>query len=309
MSITRSTVHVSIPLEKLILDLILGSQTLDKNVAQLLPSSQKQVTLNRFFTEGDNITGRVAKPVTPNDSSTKDEKQIVMGEMMWYNEYDPKEFNLDWEFLWATGASGLQEPSSVLINAIMPSVTENFNATLEKMLWQGDTTAGTDPLQIFDGWEKLFLNDATVIDVTPAGAITAANVISIFEAMLAAAPANLRELGSPSFIVPNEVKYLYQEAARALDYKGTNITDAIQDMFCGYPIISVGGRSASNCSFLNASGGDDSELKAAVWADADRFNVEMARTGPLDDTFGVKIAATVGVNHVYGKQIVNYLPA
>lgn len=309
MSITRSSVHVSVPLERLIVDLILGSETLDKNVAQLLPSSQKQVTLNRFYTEGDNITGRVPKPTTPNDASTKDERQIVMGELMWYNEYDPKEFNLDWEFLWATGPSGMQEPSQALIDAIMPSVTANFNKTLERMLWQGDITAGTDPLQIFDGWEKLFAADATVIDVTPAGPITAANVISIFEAMLAAAPANLRELGNPSFVVPHEVKYLYQEAARALDFKGTNITQAVDDLFGGYPIVSVGGRSASNCSFLNIGGGDSSELKVGVWADADRFNVEMARTGPLDDTFGIKVAATVGVNHVYGKQIVNYTPA
>lgn len=308
MSITRSSVHVSIPLERLIGDLVLGSETLDKGVAQLLPSSQKQVTLNRFFTTGDNITGRVAKPTTTNDASTKDEKQIVMGELQWYNEYDPKEFNLDWEFLWASGPSAMQEPSSELVNAIMPSVTENFNNTLEKMLWQGDTAAGTDPLQIFDGWEKQIAADATVIDVTPQGAITAANVISIFEDMLAAATPAMREKSNPAFVVPHQVKYLYQEAARALDFKGTNIVDAVDDRFGGYPIVSVGGRSASNCSFLNIGNGDTAELKAAVWADADRFNVEMARTGPLDDVFGVKISATVGVNYVYGKQIVNYIP-
>ena len=90
MSITRSTVHVSIPVERLIVDLILGSDTLDKGVAQLLPSSQKQVTLNRFFTEGDNIITRVATPTTPSDASTKDEKQIVMGELLYYDEFEPK---------------------------------------------------------------------------------------------------------------------------------------------------------------------------------------------------------------------------
>ncbi len=309
MSITRASVHVSIPLERLIIDLILGSDTLDKGVAQLITGMQKQVTLNRFFTEGDNITGRVATPVTAADASTKDEKQIVMGELMYYDEFDPKEFNLDWEFLWASGGNPNQEPSTALVNAIMPSVTANFNNTLERMLWQGDISAGTDPLQIFDGWEKLFAADGTVIDVTPAGAITAANVISIFEDMLAAAPANLRELGNPSFIVPHEVKYLYQEAARSLDFKGTNIDSAMPDLFGGFPIISVGGRSASNCSFLNAGSGDDSELKVAVWADADRMNVEIARLQANSDLFFIKMAATVGVNSVYGKQIVNYIPA
>ncbi len=307
MGITRSSVHVSIPVERLIRDLILGSESLDKGVAQLLPSSQKQVTLNRFFTTGDNITARTPKPTITNDASEKDEKQIVMTDIQWYNEYDPKEFNLDWEFLWATGASGLQEPSAVLIDAIMPSVTENFNNTLERMLWQGDT-AGGGSIALFDGWEKRFAADVDVIDVTPVGAITAANVISIFEAMLAAAPAELREKGNPSFIVPHAVKYVYDEASRALSFKGVDITQGEVDLFGGYPVISVNGRSDSNCSFLNAGSGDQSELKVAVWADQDRFTVEMARTAPLDDTFGIKIAASVGVGEVYGKQIVNYIP-
>jgi len=307
MGITRSSVHVSVPVERLIRDLVLGSDTLDKGVAQLLPSLQKQVTLNRFYTTGDNITARTPKPTITNDASTKDEKQIVMADIQWYNEYDPKEFNLDWEYLWATGASGLQEPSQILVDAIMPSVTENFNNTLEKILWQGDT-GGAGSLALFDGWEKNFAADATVIDVTPQGAITAANVIGIFESMLAAAPAELRETSNPSLIVPHAVKYLYQEAARALDFKGNNITSAIDDLFGGYKIISVGGRSPSNISFLNAATGDDSELKVAVWADADRFTVEMARTAPLDDVFGIKVAASIGVGEVYGKQIVNYIP-
>jgi hypothetical protein len=308
MSITRSSVHVSVPVERLIGDLILGSQTLDKAVAQLLPGYQKQITLNRFYTQGDNIITRVATPTTPADASTKDEKQIELGSMLYYDEFDPREFNQDWQFLWAQGPDNNQEVSAALMEAIMPSVATNFNATLEKMLWQGDVAAGTDPLQIFDGWEKLFLNDATVIDVTPQGPITAANVISIFEDMLSAAPANLRELGNPSFIVPNEVKYLYQEAARALDFKGNNITSAIEDLFGGYPIISVGGRSASNISFLNAGSGDDSELKVGVWADADRFNVLIDRVSANSDLFFIKIAAEVGVQSVYGKQIVNYIP-
>ena len=309
MSITRSTVHVSIPVERLIVDLILGSDTLDKGVAQLLPSSQKQVTLNRFFTEGDNTMGRVATPTTPADASTKDEKQIVMGELLYYDEFDPKEFNLDFEFLWATNASNMQEPSQVLINAIMPSVTANFNNTVERMLWRGDTAAGTDPLQIFDGWEKQIAADATVIDVTPAGVITAANVISIFEDMLNAAPADLRELGNPSFIVPHEVLYLYETASRSLDFKGSDISSKEVAQFGGFPIINVGGRTDSNISFLNAASGDDSELKVAVWMDSDRFTVEIARLQANSDLFFIKISATVGVNTVYGKQIVNYIPA
>ena len=310
MAITRGSVHVSVPVEQLIRDLILGSQTLDKGVAQLLTGYEKQITLNRFYTDGDNIVAREPTPATPADASTKDEKQIVLSDIMYYDEFDPKEFNLDWDFLWTTGPSNMSEPSAELVNAIMPSVTENFNTTLDKMLWQGDTAGATGgSLDLIDGWEKLFAADATVIDVTPEGVVTEANVISIFEKMLAAAPAEVRELGNPSFVVPNEVKYLYESAARALDFKGSNISESMPSQFGGYPIISVNGRAASNMSFLNAGSGDQAELKVGVWADADRFNVRIDRLQANSDLFFIKIAAVVGVQSVYGKQIVNYTPA
>ena len=57
-----------------------------------------------------------------------------------------------------------------------------------------------------------------------------------------------------------------------------------------------------------ARSGDDSELKVAVWMDSDRFTVEIARLQANSDLFFIKISATVGVNTVYGKQIVNYIP-
>ena len=78
-------------------------------------------------------------------------------------------------------------------------------------------------------------------------------------------------------------------------------------MFGGYPIISTHGIAANKIYMFNAGSGDESELKAAVWATSDRFNVLMAKQNPLDDTFGVKISFAAGTGTVYNKQIVQYL--
>lgn len=306
---TNDTTFVSTPLEKLIADLILGSQTLDKGVAQLLPGFRKEISLNRFYVTGDNITAPPAtgKYTVANDSFNKDQKQIVMAAMAWYNEYIARDQNVDWQFLWTTGADGMLVPSNELVSAITPAVIANFNNELDRILWRGNTAGATSTaLDLIDGWEKLLTADATVIPVAPA-VITAANVIAEFEKYIQAAAANneaILELGNPSFVVPNLVLALYREAARALPNKGTDITEAVMNQYGGYPIIGVNGMSANTILFGNVGGGDQSNLKVGVWMDSDRTNVEMARTAPLDETFGVKVNTEIGVNYVYGKEIV-----
>ncbi len=47
----------------------------------------------------------------------------------------------------------------------------------------------------------------------------------------------------------------------------------------------------------------------ATWADADRFNIKIDRLEAYSDEFFIKVNAEIGVNHVYGKEIVEYSPA
>ena len=170
MSITRSSVHVSVPVEKLYRDLMLGAESIQKGVLQVIPGKRKQVTLNRFFSATQKITAKVATPTTAADALTKDEKQITMGEIMWYDEFDPKEFNVDWEFLWSQGPTVDAQGAAVLLNAIRGSVTTAFNYDLENLIWSGDTLSGDAWLDPIDGLLKLIDADATVISATPAGA-------------------------------------------------------------------------------------------------------------------------------------------
>ena len=60
MAITRSSVHVSVPVEKLYRDLMLGAESIQKGVLQVIPGKRKQVSLNRFFSATQKITAKVA---------------------------------------------------------------------------------------------------------------------------------------------------------------------------------------------------------------------------------------------------------
>lgn len=299
-----TTSFVNVPIERLFEELILGAESFDKNISQVFEGFQTEVSLNRFQSSGAIEARNPVFGAGTLGTLTKNEKLILMSEVQMEFQLDPHEFNLDHEFLWNTGPEALQSPSPALTNAIMSVVGKGFNNNLEQLLWNGGVGTIT-------GWAAdIAAVDAAgdTIAVTPAGVITPTNVISIFEAIIAAATPEMKELDSPTIVTTHAVKYAYREAARALDFKGTNIDGSIADVFGGFPIVSTGGVPANNAYMMNASGGDMSELKAAVWANSDRFNVEMARTGPLDDTWGIKISFSVGTGTVYNGQIVTYLP-
>ena len=306
---THETTFVNTPVEKLIGDLILGCTTLDQGVGQMLQGYRKEISLNRFYTTGDNIT---APPVTgkytvPNDSFNKDERELFLDPIAWYNEYNAREFNVDHKFLWTRGKDGMIEPSAALQSAVQPSVIENFNNTLDRMLWQGDKAGATGgSLDLIDGWEKLFNADATIIPVAPV-VITAANVMATFELYIQAAAANnpaILEKSNPAFIVPIAVKYIYAEALRALPNKGVDVDQAGYSRYGGYDIIGVNGMSADTVLFGNVGGGDVANLKVGVWSSADRTSVETGRTAPQDETFFVKVNTEIGVSYVWGKELV-----
>ena len=309
MAISRSTSFVGTPVPQLITDLVLGAESIEKGVIHAFSDKRDKVYLNRFYTANHQLGARVATPVTAADAMTKDEKLITPGNLMFYDEFDPRDFEGDWEFLWSQGPSVSAEAATALWNAIKETVAGSVNSDLEEGIWQGDILSGDAWLAEFDGYLKLLDADGTVITVTPQGAITAANVIGILEDMVAACPAAVQEQSSPAIMMSHVDKYLYREAARSLDFKGTNIDEKIQDQFGGFPIVSTHGIPAGRIVMGNIGSGDQSNFKASHWMDSDRNNVKIERLQNNSDLFFVKVALDFGVNVVYGKEVVTYATA
>ena len=144
--------------------------------------------------------------------------------------------------------------------------------------------------------------DADVIDTTPA-VITAANVITVLEAVVAACPATVQEQANATIITDHQTKYFYREAARGLDVKGSNIDGRIADQFGGFPLVSVGGMPASTI-VMAETGGTSSNLKASTWMESDFNNIIIERVLPSSDLFFAKSSFDLGVNTVFGAEIV-----
>lgn len=309
MALSLTTTFDGTAVPQLISDLVLGAESIEKGIVHAFSDKRDKVVLNRFVTANHQLVARVATPSSTADAMTKDEKIITPGNLMYYDEFDPRDFEGDWEFLWTQGPSVSAEAAAVLWNAIKDTTAASINSDLEEAIWQGDTGSGSAWLAEFDGYLKILDADATVTDVTPAGAITAVNVIAILEAMVKACPAAVQEMSSPAIIMSHTDKYLYREAARALDFKGTNIDTAIQDMFGGFPIVSTHGVPAGRVIMGNIGSGDQSNFKASHWMDSDRNNVKIERLQANSDLFFVKVALDFGVNVVFGKEVVLYKTA
>lgn len=286
-----------------------GSQTIEKGLVQVIPGKRNKVQLNRFYGAVNKITAAVATPVTAASALTKDEKVIQAAEIMFYDRFNPKAFNIDDEFLQSIGASVTATAATVLLAAIQDRVTKIFNYDLDNLLWNGDTTSGNAWLSPIDGIVKLIDADAGVINVTPAGAVTSANVVAILEAVVAAIPEEVKQLGDATIVTTPAILEAYDVAARTLDFKGANIYEAGKPMFAGYPIKTVIHIPANRIFAYNAGNSDMNEIKMATWADSDRFNVKIDRLQADSDEFFIKVNAELGVNHVYGKQIVEYTSA
>jgi hypothetical protein len=309
MAISTTPLDVPMYVNNLFKDLLFGAETIEKGLVQVVPMARNKINMDRFTASVQNLTARVATPTTAASALTKDEKVLTMAEIMFYDEFDPKTFNVEPEYLRTIGPTVDAQAATVLLNAIREKVTESFNYDLEQLLWNGDTTSGDAWLDPIDGFVKLIDADTTVNSVTPAGAVTASNVIAIFEAVIQAVPNVVKEKGNVTIVTNHSIKNLYRQAARALDYKGTNITEAIRDLYGGYPIVSTNSIPANRIFAFNANSGETSELKVGVWSDADKYNVKIERLQANSDLFFIKINAEVGVQTVWGKQITEYSPA
>ena len=309
MSISVTTTHVSNPVEKLYKDLMFGNQTISKGLVQAIPGQRTKTAINRFYGAVNKITAKVATPTVAASALTKDEKAITSAEVMFYDEFDPKSFNVDHKFLNTIGASVSAQAARVLLEAINDRVTKIFNYDLDNLLWNGDTGSGSAWLSPINGIVKQIDADGTVISCVTSGAVTSANVIAVLEKVVAAMPVAVREMANPTIVTTPTIKYMYDEAARSLSYKGANIYEAGTYMFGGYKIESIPVIPANRIFAYNAGADDMNEIKMATWADSDRFNIKIDRLQANSDLFFIKVNAEVGVNHVYGKQIVEYSPA
>jgi hypothetical protein len=186
-------------------------------------------------------------------------------------------------------------------NEMALTIAEN----VEKLRWSGDTGSGDASLALCDGYKKSLVADvANVIDITPAVAITSANVLTelalVYDAIPAAVLANQEDL---RIYVSSPVAAAYRSAVAASNTQA-NLTQALDFTYLGIKMVLCPGMLGlstivatlkDNLIYSFDAEGDGKALRAINLADTVAEPVIRTRAN-----------MKVGFTHVNGNEIVFY---
>ena len=308
MAVTFSSNYAGEVLDEILSLMVTGNEAMEKGSINIISGIQQKVSLPRFVAAADALQARQATPTLPSSSFTWDERTITPLDAMFYDEVNPRTFEDVWRQWQPTGnlVDKVFDPDIQL--AILSETTKSVNTQIGKLIWQGDT-GGVTALSFFDGYVKLITADAASVKITPAGVITAANIISVLEATEAGIPDSIWDDPDVVFHMNTTDYRLYLEAARALDFKGSNITDAEDSRFASREIRFYSGMSKDSIIVAKATTGNDSNLHAAVDMLDDPETVKVERLQANSELFFVKVLFKMAVNTAFGEETVIYNPA
>lgn len=197
-----------------------------------------------------------------------------------------------------------QEIARVVLDTVLNGIEDEIS----DLDYQGDdTTAGA--LKFYDGFQKLALADANVVDVANAGAITSSNVLAILESVKKAIPFRLRKKGTKVKIFMNYQDYdLAQEANKATQNSRTILElGEVPALEGKYPLIPMKSIPKNSIMATVASMDNESNLVKGYWYENDRNTFILAQESPGDEKWKLLLRAKMGVNYRYGGDIVLYI--
>jgi len=121
-------------------------------------------------------------------SSTFTDVTLTVSPLKWNDTFCPE--TLENKYTSTKLVAGSNYDTMPFEQLIMDNVMANLNASAEKYTWQGDTNLGVQDLKQVDGWLKK-IDAGSPILATATAAITANNVIGIFDDVYKKIPAAL----------------------------------------------------------------------------------------------------------------------
>ena len=306
-SVNVTSAYVGDVFETLLELTVLGNQAVEKGSVFVNSGVQKELFMPRLTAAADQLQVRQEDPDAPSDSFTYDEESIAPQDMMFYDKVNPRNFEEAWRPFQPTGPLVDRVDNPQMTAAIMRETLKTIGAQLGKIIWQGDT-GGAPAIAFFDGFEKLIEDSADSVKVTPAGPITEATVLDILSDSEASIPDSIWEDPNVVFHMSTTDLRLYGAAARALDFKGVDIADAMNNRYAGRLIRGYTGFSKDKIIVAKATAGSDSNLWAAIDVQGDEENVKIERFRPESENFIVKVLFKYGVGVPHFEETVIYLP-
>lgn len=299
-------------LEFLYLVFDIGNQAVEKGIVRVLTGIAKKKALPKLSQTadplGDYTTG---VPAAETVTTTYAEESLEPQAMTLYEEFLPEDMLDVWEKWQPVGDFTNLRQNPEFLADVIELYNNGAGTQLSKLFFQGDDSLGAgNPLNKFDGVITRAKADPNVIDVTPAGAITKANVIARVEEVWAACPDKFFDDQDWTIDMNTTDFKLLQQANN--DAKKTTVgvlSQAVQDLFLNKRIIHFSGMPKDH--ILGAKGmanSDQSNLYMGYHVELEDENPRINFKENAGRLMFVRLDLKADANYRVGEEIVLYAP-
>jgi hypothetical protein len=296
-------------LDYIITEAVVGNEAFDKGSVYVMEDVQEKISIAKMTSTANPIIAREAMPTTKSATVTWSEATLAPADMMIYvPDINPRVFENVWREFQPKGALPDKVLDPRIQRVFADVVLKQAQLQIGKLLWQGDTTAAESTrLNFFNGYCTRAAASSTNIDVTNIGTITAANVLTVLENVVAAIPDQLFE--NPDFVLNMSTATfrLYQRADRALTTKGNEPWGSADEMFANVKIRHYSQFPANQILGCVATNGQDSCLYAAVDKARDVENFKIERLRPEGEHFFLLAKFKMDANFSLDSESVYYV--
>lgn len=293
----------------------LGAQTAQKGGYYLKAGVNYKDQLDRLETNEDPFTDYTDDtPTLGENSTTKKKRDIIPEKFTVWGSITPSQWLPVFRKYRAQGTLTQLSANPSFMRDVFDLVSNSAQRQLDKLFWQGDKAAGAaSPLRFLDGMHKKIEadSDTDVIFVTPAGAITKANVVSILEAVYSAIPDKFFD--DPDFkIHMNTGDYKLLQFFNN-DAKKTTVgvlDENIRRLFLEKRIEHFTNLKQSHIIGAKTMNAESSNFVMAMWADLmDEVMGMKIEKKDLSNITRYRFDGMADVQYRYGGDIVYYKPA
>ncbi len=296
-------------LDYIIREAVVGNEAFEKGSIYVMEDVQEKISIAKMTSSALPIIAREAMPTTKSATVTWSEATLSPVDMMIYiPDINPRVFENVWRPFHPKGALPNKVLDPNVQKVFADVVLKQAQNQIGKLLWQGDTTAAASTrLNFFNGYCTRAAGSSTNIDVTNIGVITAANVLTVLENVVAAIPDALFE--NPDFYLNMSTATfrLYQRADRALTTKGQEQWGAAEQVFANVKIKHYSQFPANQILGCVSTNGQDSCLYTAVDKSRDVENLIIEKLRPEGEHFFLKALFKMDANFSLDSESVYYI--
>lgn len=244
-------------------------------------------------------------------STTIDKRELNMQLHMIYEEFTPESYDFEWEDLRSIGSQTEHMMSPKLFATILRLLVPNAGAQISNNFFMGDIVGGAAGVDLFDGIVTKAIADANTLAVTPAGAITSVNIITILQAVIDEIPDKDYNDDSYKILISVADWRILQRVNT--DTKKTSdgvLNDTMKNLIEEKKIIPYVGLAKDYIVATKVGGTADSNLHFGFWFDEMKEfqDIRVDRVAANSDAWFMRVNIKLDANYKYSENLIYYSP-